>query len=119
MLKKVNRLDKKTLDLVFKSKNFLKSTNLYLRYFKNKEEKGYRIVFVVPKSVEKLSSHRNLLKRRAYFVLKNNIKSIPDGLIGAFVFNKDSSKVFGGRKNKAFDPILNLDKEINSILSRL
>ena len=41
------------------------------------------------------------------------------GFVGAFIFGKKSAEVFGGRKNKKYNPIQNLENEINNILSKI
>lgn len=119
MLSKKNRADKKTIDNIFKKGTFVGSANLVLKYIKENKGETAHISFIAPKSVAKKAVDRNRLRRRGYFVLLKYIKYFPAGFSGAFIFGKNSLVLFGGRKKEKYNPILDLDKEVNSVLKRI
>ena len=86
MLKKENRVDKSSIDRIFKEGRFVGSPNLTFKYILSPNLKSSRISFIAPKSVAKLAVKRNYLRRRGYDVLKK--VSIPPSLIGVFIFKK-------------------------------
>lgn len=124
MLPKKNRADRKTVEKVFKEGRFVNSANLSFKY---KLIAGLSpiISFTAPKTACKRAVGRNLLRRRGYAVFKK-LTSPPapspykgEGVTGVFVFGKKSLEVFGGKKNKSYNPILNLENEIKNILSKI
>ena len=119
MLPKKNRLDKKIVENIFKNGSFVNSSNLTLKFISNKNTTPPRFSFITPKTASKKAVVRNLLRRRGYTVLKKYFKNFHNGFVGAFVFGKESVEVFGGRKNKTYNPILNLENEIKNILSKI
>lgn len=116
MLPKIHRLDKKTLEEVFKSGRFVNTGSLTLKFILKKGS-FTRISFIVPKTVSKKAVVRNQLRRRGYSLL--NIKDLKEGTIGVFVFGKKSEELFYGRKTKEKDPIGNLKQEIETIISKI
>ena len=118
MLKKQNRVGKKTIEQIFKKGLFISGTNLSLKFI-HLPGVNTAISFIVPKAVAKGAVVRNLLRRRGYAVLKKYWDTLPQGLCGVFVFNKKSIILFAGRKNKNNNPILNLKNEIKNILSKI
>ena len=88
MLPKKNRLDTKTVEKVFKVGAFVNSPSLTLRFLKNKENLETRISVVVPKSVAKKATERNVLRRRGYTALGGVLSKFPAGVIGVIVFKK-------------------------------
>lgn len=119
MLFKRNRLDRKTIDEIFKNGFFVNSSNLTLKYLKKKDLKEVRFSFVVPKTVSKKAVDRNLLKRRGYAILFKKLDKSPVGVCGVFLFGKKSKILFGGKKNKEFNPVDELEKEIDICLQKL
>jgi len=119
MLPKKNRANKKAIDQIFKGGKFFNSNNLTLKFFIDKTNKNKQISFIVPKTISKKAVIRNLLRRRGYAVLVKYLKDFPSGIVGAFVFNKKSLDIFGNKKNKTYNPILNLENEIKIILSKI
>jgi len=119
MLPKNNRADKKAVDKIFKDGVFLRSFNLSLKYILEKNNIPPKISFVVPKSVEKMAVKRNLLRRRGYAVLKKFFDVFPTGFVGVFIFGNKSKQVFAGKKNKIYNPIVNLENEIKNIINKL
>ena len=119
MLSKKNRLNKATVDQIFKSGRFLNSPNLTFKYIIQKDSIYPHFSFITPKTSSKSAVKRNLLRRRGYAVLKNKISSLPSGVVGVFLFDKKSLALFGGLKKKNYDPNLNLEKEIDIILNKL
>ena len=103
---------------VFKKGSFLASSNLSLKFIKN-DQKDPKISFVIPKSVVKSAVKRNFLKRRGYRTIKSKLNMLPDGFLGAFIFGKKSMEVFYGKKSGDFDPIFNLNKEIDEIIRKI
>lgn len=106
MIPKVNRVDRKSIDQIFKTGRFVNSTNLTFKFLKSPTLNSYRISFVAPKSVAKLAVKRNLLRRRGYNALKK-INTTPFGIIGIFVF-----------KNSLVS-ISELENEIKTIFSKI
>ena len=133
MLPKKNRADRKTVEKVFKEGRFVNSANLSFKYkhptptlpLANGRENSTCISFTAPKTACKRAVGRNLLRRRGYAVFKK-LTSPPtpspykgEGVTGVFVFGKKSLEVFGGKKTKSYNPILNLENEIKNILSKI
>ena len=122
MFPKKNRVDRKTIEKIFKEGKFVNSPNLTLKFIKNKLTQGSlppRISFITPKTVSKKAVDRNLLRRRGYAVLKKYFNQLPVDLIGVFVFGKKSKSIFGAKKTKKYNPIFNLDSEIKNIINKL
>ena len=118
MLSKKNRTNKKLVDKIFKEGRFINSPNLTFKFLKE-ESLCPKIAFIVPKNVSKKAVDRNLLRRRGYFVISKHLAHFPADFVGAFVFGKKSMDVFGVRKNKTRNPILDLENEIKIILNKL
>ncbi|MEX2052284.1 MAG: ribonuclease P protein component [Candidatus Paceibacterota bacterium] len=118
MLLKINRLDKKTIEKIFKYGKFIGFGSISFKYIL---EKGLpsRVSFITPKTISKKATTRNLLRRRGYGILKDKFGQIPLGTAGAFIFSKDSLAKFGGRKSKQHNPAQNLDYEITKILNKI
>ncbi len=119
MLAKKNRADKKNIEKIWKEGRFLGSFNISLKFILIPGTTHPRVSFIVPKTVSKKATERNFLRRRGYAVIQKKLNLLPKELVGAFVFGKNSIRVFGGRKNKENNPILNLNKEIGTIINRL
>lgn len=120
MLTKNNRLDRKTVEKVFKEGRFIGSTNLTLKYILKNENNAFKIAFITPKTASKKAVDRNLLRRRGYAIIKKHYnKAFPAGFIGCFVFGKKSMDNFGGRKNKVYNPAINLENEIKNLLNKI
>ena len=119
MLPKTNRADKKAIERIFKEGRFISSPNLTLKFINSKSPETSKISFISPKTTSKKAVVRNLLRRRGYAVLEKHFDSFPSGLLSAFIFGKKGEKVFGGRKNKDYNPIQNLENEIKIILNKL
>ncbi|MFA6586134.1 MAG: ribonuclease P protein component [Candidatus Paceibacterota bacterium] len=118
MFPKKNRNDRKTIEQIFKSGRFVNSSNLTFKFVKTNDNQR-KISFITPKTVSKSAVVRNLLRRRGYAVLKKYFETFPIGFIGVFVFGKKSKEIFGGKKNKTYNPILNLENEIKIILNKI
>jgi len=107
MIPKRNRVDKKSVELIFKEGRFINSPNLTFKFIKKTGNTHPRISFIAPKSVAKKSTTRNLLRRRGYYSLKKHINKISPNIIGVFIF-----------KNKK-TPSNILESDISFILSEL
>jgi RNase P protein component len=107
MLSKKNRVDKKNIDLLFKQGQFLPSHTITLKFLLTKQRNPAKISFIAPKSVAKLATKRNKLRRCGYTALSKYIKDFPAGLIGAFVFKKYE------------DEISIIEDEIKTILNKI
>lgn len=93
MLPKINRIDKKTMDGLFKSGSFVNTPNLTLRFsLASKPQSPTKIAFITPKSLGLNSPQRNALRRRGYNVVRPYIARLPKGFIGAFIFKKKNTK---------------------------
>ena len=117
MLNKRNTLSRMEVERVFKYGKYVGGKSLYLRYETKKGERG--ISFVVPKKEAKRSTQRNLLRRRGYPLISKHFSSLPEGFMGVFVFGKESQALFGGKKKKNYNPILELEGEIKRIIEKL
>jgi ribonuclease P protein component len=106
MLAKNKRVDKKTLEKIFKDGRFLNSLNLTFKYIKNPLGPTYgtphrsdlggsanqfvspKISFITPKSVSKLAVKRNSLRRKGYRALEKYFSLLPSSIVGVFLFKK-------------------------------
>lgn len=118
MLPKKNRNNKKEVSEIFKKGRTVSSHFLVLKYLKNKPL-FKKISFITPKNISKNSTKRNLLRRRGYSILAKNLKRLPEGFSGVFLFQKGSQDFFGGRKKKEYKPIQNLENEIEIIFNKI
>ncbi len=118
MFLKKNRVDRKTIDQIFKKGHFLHSDNITFKFIHNNTNSP-RISFISPKGIAKSAVKRNLLRRRGYAVLKKYFDLLPKDISGVFIFSKKSLELFGGKKNKLSDPILNLNNEIKKITNKI
>lgn len=88
MTPKKSRVDKKTVEKIFKEGRFLNSANLALKFIINKTAKGSQFSFIVPKGLVRLAVKRNFLRRKGYAALRKEIKDAPLGTVGVFIFKK-------------------------------
>lgn len=107
MLRKNNRVNKKTIDLLFKEGRSIVSANLTFGFILTSAPTAARISFIVPKSVARLAVKRNFLRRRGNIVLEKYIKQFPLGLTGVFIFKKYQ------------DDTSTLEHEIKNILDKI
>ncbi|MDE2399496.1 MAG: ribonuclease P protein component [Patescibacteria group bacterium] len=107
MLPKKNRVDKKNIDLIFKTGKFVVSPNLTFKFLLTNHKTPPQISCIAPKSIAKLAVKRNLLRRRGYTALGKYINQFPAGLLGALVFKKYQ------------DDISILEDEIKNILNKI
>jgi ribonuclease P protein component len=126
MLPKKNRVNRKKILEVFKEGKFLSVGHLSLKYMEAKppskselRSKASQFAFIVPRAVSKKAVERNLLKRRGYAVIAKYLTQFPAGFVGVVFFGRSSLKIFGGRKNKNYNPGKNLENEIQKIIHRL
>lgn len=107
MLLKKNRADKKAVEKIFKEGKFINSPILTFKFIFSGDLNVPQISFIVPKSVAKLATRRNLLRRRGYDALKKHITGFPLGTLGVFVFKVDQGD------------ISIIENEIKKILSKI
>ena len=114
MLPKKNRVDKKSIDEIFKAcppigreGSFINSNSLTFKFLLKNGSKIRRISFIAPKNVAKFAVKRNLLRRRGYSALEKHIKQFPFGLLGVFIFKKPLNSV------------LEIENEIKNILNKI
>ncbi len=119
MLAKKNRADRKTIENIFKNGVFINSANISLKFISSKSPAPAQISFITPKTVSKKAVVRNQLRRRGYAAVRKYFNKFPPGFVGAFIFGKKSGAMFGGEKTKQYNPILNLENEIQIILGKL
>ncbi|MBU0580723.1 MAG: ribonuclease P protein component, partial [Candidatus Margulisbacteria bacterium] len=118
MLSKNNRVNRSLIEEVFKKGKFINSPNLTLKFINISQKSLFsKISFIVPRVVSKKAVVRNLIRRRGYSVLREHINKLPIDFVGVFIFGKRSSSVFGGKKNREYNPIQNLKAEIETILN--
>ncbi len=116
---KVGRIGKKDIEQLFKKGRYITTPHLTLKFLNNLNfnEKS-KISFITPKTVSKKAVERNILRRRGYAILKNNLIKIPDNFIGVIIFGKKSCPLFGGRKTKKNNPFVNLSEEIKNLFEK-
>jgi len=107
MLPKKNRVDKKSIDLIFKKGGFISSPNLTFKFILTRDSFSPHISFITPKSVVRLATRRNSLRRKGYLALKEHIKQFPSGLLGVFLFKKNEQD------------ISKIEHEIKNILNKI
>jgi ribonuclease P protein component len=107
MLSKKNRVDKKNIDLIFTQGKFLVSPSLTFKFILTSNANPPRISFIAPRSVAKLATKRNKLRRRGYIALRKFITEFPFGLLGAFVFKIHE------------EDVSTLENEIKNILNKI
>mgnify|MGYP001612590640 CR=1 FL=1 len=95
------------VDRVFKEGKFLNSPFLTFKFILSLDDSSPRVSFIVPKTVSKLAVKRNSLRRVGYNVLKKYISTLPQGLVGAFIFKK------------LIDSSSDLENEIKFILDKI
>lgn len=105
MLPKKNRVDKKTIEKIFKKGKFVNSLNLTFKFIKTNGER--RISFITPKTISKKAVIRNSLRRRGYIILKKYFNKFPIGITGVFIFKKYQ------------DDVLIIENEIKNILNKI
>lgn len=93
MIPKKNRVDKKNIEKIFKSRNFLNTSNFSFRFIIDHNSKLPRISVFVPKNIAKLAVKRNFLKRRTFNILKKYLDKFPTKIIGIFIFKKYEDNV--------------------------
>mgnify|MGYP001592004162 FL=1 len=119
MLKKKNRVDRKTIDKIFQEGRFINGENLVFKFIFNKKSHLPAVSFVAPKGVCKSAVKRNALRRRGYAVLEKYLKDLPKDISGVFIFGKKSLELFAGRKHKNYNPNTHLEYEIKNILGKI
>lgn len=88
MLLKKNRAGKKDLTEVFERGKFLNSQLFTVKFLLKKDIFTPKIACVAPKNIAKLAVKRNALRRQGYLALGPNLKNLPNGFVGAFIFKK-------------------------------
>ena len=128
MLPKKNRVNKKTVEEIFKKGRFISSTNLTFKFISRisgKTSNNAQISFIAPKAVAKGAVLRNFLRRIGYLALEKDFKHFPDSILGVFLFNKGISKNIDLNtniaKNKELKSKLKLELEndIKTIINKL
>lgn len=106
MLSKRERLDKKSIEQIFKKGRVINSPSFSFKFLV-KELPHSRIAFIAPKKIAKLATRRNFLRRKGFNIFKKYKKILPYPILGAFVFKKyvDSTTL--------------LESEIKTIISKL
>ena len=96
MTPKKNRASKKVLDAeVWQRGRALRAGSITFRFFQSKDPTPPKISFIVPKTAGAAVA-RNSLRRRGYAALAPHLPSLPQGLVGAMVYNpnkKDEKSV--------------------------
>src|SRR3989344_9494954 len=107
MTPKKNRINKKEADQIFATGRSVHSLALSFKFIFSKSGLPPKISFIAPKSVSKLASGRNYLRRKGYAALEKKLPFFPMGIIGVFIFKKNEYSVPA------------IEKEIEDILKRL
>ena len=106
MLPKKYQISTKEVDLVFKEGKHIISPNLTFKFVLTHRSIFPRISFIAPKNIAKLAVKRNLLKRRGYRALEEQLNRFPP-LFGVFIFKKYQ------------DDVSIIENEIKSILNKI
>lgn len=106
MLSKKNRVNKKDIDILFKTGKSVFSPNLTFKFLITLKNER-KISFIAPKSVAKSAVDRNRLRRLGYFVLKSYLNNYPVGVVGVFIFKKYQ------------DNVSIIENEIKNILNKI
>ena len=93
MLSKINRIDRKGVEQIFKSGRFINSTHLSFKFILTQTNISPQVSFIVPKTVSKLAVKRNALRRIGYNALKKYIDIFPLGIKGVFIFKKTQENI--------------------------
>lgn len=88
MLKKKNRVNTKTVKIIFTKGCHIESPNFSFKYIFSKEKSTPAVSFVVPKTIFLKAVKRNFFRRKGYTVLAPFIKNLPTNLKGVFVLKK-------------------------------
>jgi ribonuclease P protein component len=106
MLRKINRVSSKDVDLIFKIGRFITSPYFTFKFIIN-NDKNRKISFICPKNVAKLAVRRNLLRRRGYTAMAKYVDLFPLGVCGVFIFKKYQ------------DDLLVIEDEIKKVLNKI
>jgi ribonuclease P protein component len=90
MLNKKLRVSKEAFNSAFKKSRIISSPIFLFRFHKEDNNQPSKFSFVVSKSVSKKAVVRNLLKRRGYASVRNNLDKIKKSYICSFSFKKGS-----------------------------
>jgi|SRR3990167_6572611 len=107
MLPKKNRVDTSGVGKIFKEGRTINTTNLTFKFLTQKFP-APRFSVIVPKSVAKLATRRNLLRRCGYKALGKHSSHFPLGVFGVFIFKKPEEDIL-----KLQDEIKNIFNKIN------
>lgn len=86
MILRKNRATKNNLDKIWRKGQSLFSGNLTLRFIRTPDPFPPRIAFIVPKTAGN-AVQRNALRRRGYAAIFPHISSLPQGFVGALIYN--------------------------------
>ena len=89
MLPIIYRVDKKTIDEIFKRGKTINSPLFSFKFIK--ENHNTKISFIVPKSLSKNAVRRNKMRRTGYSAIKN-LKIAP-GIRGVFIYKKEENEL--------------------------
>ncbi len=106
MLPKTNKINKKLFDKVFKEGKTYHSDFLYIKTLKNNGVSKFS--FVVMKKNLAGAVRRNLIKRRGFSIIKQELTNIKSGVAVIFFIKKGSEKI----------TFKQLETEIKKILSK-
>lgn len=89
MLPKNKRVDKKMLERVFREGRSIHLSTLQFKYIKGD---GPRVSVIAPKSIARLATKRNALRRQAYRALAPRINNLSRDIVGIFIFKKNPTE---------------------------
>jgi ribonuclease P protein component len=96
--------------IVLKHGKSIRSTNLQLKYLKNKESVDYRAAIIVNKKISKSAPTRNRIRRRLYEILRKlDIPKGTDLIILAY-----DNKLADSKHSQLVDEVKQLISKINS-----
>ncbi len=107
MLPKQLRVDRKNINQIFKEGKFAVSPHLTFKYIRTGSKLPARISVTAPKSVAKLATTRNKLRRIGYKAVMSYINTLPNGVTGVFIFKQYE------------DDIPTLEHEIKDIFNKI
>jgi len=92
MLASTYRLRKKEVERIYKKGHFLSQNFLNLRFLENRTN-HFRFAIVIPKTVAKLATSRNRLKRKTSVVLENLLPHLSGHLDCMIIFKKAPDEI--------------------------
>lgn len=116
MLPKKRKIRRLLFSLILLKNRSFKSENLMLLVNRTNKKDKTKFSVVVSKKVARKASDRNLIKRKGFNVIKNEIANIKNGFLCVLFFKKD---VRGISYNEIKSEILSLFKKADILVKHI